>query len=142
MLRNISERERNLSDAINVMATPNFPFIARRRNTANISQLYDTCRIEGVRCVTKICYMRCIFAGMHETFIASAPNETTTPKKIQDPTLTPINWEACRFSISLNIAVCPAVALSFCYLGLSTPYLGAFFSLYFQLFIAPVTRFP
>lgn len=76
--------------------TPNFLFIAVRRNIANISRLYDTFerstyRIEGVICVTKIYYMRCIFAGMQKRFIASALNGITTPKKIRDRTLIPIN---------------------------------------------------
>ncbi|OQE57444.1 hypothetical protein PENNAL_c0402G12089, partial [Penicillium nalgiovense] len=95
----ISKRPRSPADVFNVMATPNFPFIAARRNIANISRLYDTferstCMIEDVICVTKICYMRCIFAGMQKRFIASALNGITTPrkirKKIRDQTLIPI----------------------------------------------------
>jgi hypothetical protein len=89
------------------MATPNFPFTAGRRNTVNISRLYDTsekttCKIEGVICVTKICYMRCIFADMQKRFIASALNGITTPKKIRDRTLIQIDWKAYRFSVKLR----------------------------------------
>ncbi|KAJ5458813.1 hypothetical protein N7530_010757 [Penicillium desertorum] len=89
-------RPRSLAHVFNVMVTPNFPFIAVRRNIANISRLYNTferstCRIEGVIYMTKIYYIRCIFAGMQKRFIASALNGITTPKKIRDRILIPIN---------------------------------------------------
>lgn len=87
--KTISKRLRSHGNVFNVMATPNFPFIAGRRNIASISRLYDTferstSRIEGVICVTKICYMRCIFVGMQRRFIALALSGITTPKKILD----------------------------------------------------------
>ena len=48
-------RLRSPGDVFNVMATPDFPFIAEHRNIASISRPCDTferstCRIEGVMC--------------------------------------------------------------------------------------------
>lgn len=106
----ISRRPRSLADVFNVIVTPNFLFIAVRRNIANIRQLYDTFerstyRIEGVICVTKIYYMRCIFLGIQKRFIALALNGITILKKIRNRILIPINWEACRCSVKLKYSI-------------------------------------
>lgn len=82
---------RSLGDIFNIIVTPNFLSIAGRRNITNISQRYDsfessTCRIKDILCVTKICYMGCIFVGIQKKFIALALNGITTLEKIRDRT--------------------------------------------------------
>ncbi|KAJ5462246.1 hypothetical protein N7530_010451, partial [Penicillium desertorum] len=96
-LKTILRRLRSLADIFNIIVTPNFLYIAVRRNIANISRLYvtferSTYRIEGVIYMTKIYYIRYIFVGIQKRFIALALNGITTPKKIRDQTLIPINW--------------------------------------------------
>ena len=116
---------RSPGDVSNVMATPDFPFIAEHRNIASISRPCDTferstCRIEGVICVTKICSMRCIFAGMQKKFIVSALNGITISKKIRDQTLTLIEGHLQ--------GLCHVVEILFILLGNNQPLMLIMFS--------------